>query len=248
MKTACPRGGSCMHRFIGCLFALAIFILKFIMWLVAAVILFVAALWLYFRFATDALFSYAVRDADRIVIRDGGGTCHSNPDREPTLYEITNRADIAAFADMFRFSGRSIPSKCCGYPGVDWWRDGKRFAVSALHHKERLRMDGFAGDLHLTEESSSRIMEWLKSHCGIAEDENWPRWRNCRMSRRILESEASVVTKKSGERPTLDALRVRLEKDRGKFPLCPSGGKYTLSYGEDGTPDVSCSEPDHTDK
>ncbi|MCR5752861.1 MAG: hypothetical protein K6G91_12970 [Kiritimatiellae bacterium] len=222
-------------------------LLRLIKWFFAAVFLFVAALWLYCRFGTDVIFACTVRGADRIVVRDGGGTCHSEPDSEPILYEITNKTEIAAFVDMFKFSGRSLRCRCCGYPGVDWWRDGKRFAVTALHHKEALRIDGFFADLRLTEESSSRIMEWLKSHCGIAENENSPRWRKCRMSRNYIECEARAVTKKCGVRPTLDELRVRFEKDLGEFPSCPIGGKYSLSYGEDGIPEVSCSEPDHSD-
>lgn len=218
------------------------------MWLFAAVVLSVAAVWLYFRFATDVLFASAVRDADRIVIRDGGGTCHSRPDMEPTFCEITDRAEIAAFIDMFRFSGRSLKCRCCGYPGVDWWRDGKRFAVAALHHGQALRVDGFIFDLCLTEESRSRIKEWLKSHCGIAESENSPRYRRCEYERRRIESEAYGEAKKSGGRPTMDDLRVRFEKDGRKFPSCPSGGEYALSYDENGRPVVGCSAPGHIDK
>ena len=96
----------------------------------------------YFGITMNAHFVAMVKDADRIVIRDGGGLCHSNPDKEPSLYEITNKAEIAEFNTMFQFSGISLPCKCCGYPGVDWWRDGKRIVVSALHHGTTLRIEG----------------------------------------------------------------------------------------------------------
>ena len=51
-------------------------------WLFAAVHLAIVALWLYFAtgafdFVIIPVFRAAVCDADRIVIRDGGGLCHS---------------------------------------------------------------------------------------------------------------------------------------------------------------------------
>ena len=87
-----------------------------------------------FGFLIDMNFRSAIKDADRIVIRDGGGLCHSKPDNEPEIFEITKKAEIAAFNDMFKFSGQTMPCMCCGYPGIDWWRDGKRVVVSAVHH------------------------------------------------------------------------------------------------------------------
>ena len=74
----------------------------------------IVALWLYFAtgafdFVIIPVFRLSVCDADRIVIRDGGWLCHSKPDEEPSLFEITNKAEIAAFNEMFKFSGRTTP-------------------------------------------------------------------------------------------------------------------------------------------
>ena len=108
-------------------------------WLFAALHLVMVALWLYlatgfFGITFNSSFEAAVQGADRVVVRDGGGLCHSDPDKEPSLFEITNKVEIAAFNDMFKFSARTMPCMCCGYPGIDWWRDGQRVVVSALHH------------------------------------------------------------------------------------------------------------------
>ena len=62
----------------------------------ALVHLAIVGLWLhfilgYFGIMMNARFAAMVKDADRIVIRDGGGLCHSKLDMEPSLYEITNK-------------------------------------------------------------------------------------------------------------------------------------------------------------
>lgn len=123
-----------------------------------------------FGFALDARLAMLVKDADRIVVRDGGGLCHSDPDKEPSLFEITNKADIAEFNALFRFSGHQPKCKCCGYPGVDWWRDGKRIAVSAVHHGRALRVEGCHGDWRFTASAEARIRKWLEEHCGITKE------------------------------------------------------------------------------
>lgn len=145
-----------------------------LVWIFAAFHIVIAGVVLYFAtglfdFLIDMNFRSAVRDADRVVIRDGGGLCHSNPDKEPSLFEITNKVEIAAFNDMFKFSGRTMPCGCCGYPGIDWWRDGQRVVVSAVHHGKALRVEGICGDLRLTFGSGRRVREWLKENCGLTD-------------------------------------------------------------------------------
>ena len=220
-------------------------------WLFAAVHLAIVALWLYFAtgafdFVIIPVFRAAVCDADRIVIRDGGGLCHSKPDEEPSLFEITNKAEIASFNEMFRFSGRTMPCCCCGYPGIDWWRDGQRIAVAGIHHKRKLRMNGISGDLRFTAESKHRIQKWLETHCGLTHGDDSPRYRRCMMARAIIESEALGRAKTNeGKKPTLDEIRDEFKKNGKEFPKCPAGGEYSLTFGEDGTPMVKCTVPRH---
>ena len=68
-------------------------------WLFAALHLVMVALWLYlatgfFGITFNSSFEAAVQGADRVVVRDGGGLCHSDPDKEPSLFEITNKVEL----------------------------------------------------------------------------------------------------------------------------------------------------------
>lgn len=201
----------------------------------------------YFGITMNAHFVAMVKDADRIVIRDGGGLCHSKPDKEPSLYEITNRAEIAEFNTMFQFSGISLPCKCCGYPGVDWWRDGKRIVVSALHHGTALRIEGKSFNWRLATSSGQCIDKWLKEHCGVSScDGGFPLYRRCESERYELQAEAQrLIQTHDGRRPTIGDIRMEFRKAGKRVPSCPVGGKYSLTFTEDGTAHVSCSVPLH---
>lgn len=220
-------------------------------WLFAALHLVMVALWLYlatgfFGITFNSSFEAAVQGADRVVVRDGGGLCHSDPDKEPSLFEITNKVEIAAFNEMFKFARREMSCKCCGYPIIDWWRDGQRIAVAGIHHKRKLRMNGISGDLRFTAESKHRIQEWLETHCGLTHGDDSPRYRRCMMARAIIESEALGRAKTNeGKKQTLDEIRDEFKKNGKEFPKCPAGGEYSLIYGEDGTPMVKCTVPRH---
>ena len=220
-------------------------------WFFAVVHLLILGFWVYFStgffgLLFNAKFKAAVKDADRIVVRDGGGLCHSDPDKEPSLFEITNKVEIAAFNEMFKFARREMSCKCCGYPSIDWWRDGQRIAVAGIHHKRKLRMNGISGDLRFTAESKHRIQEWLETHCGLTHGDDSPRYRRCMMARAIIESEALGRAKTNeGKKPTLDEIRDEFKKSGKEFPKCPAGGEYSLTFGEDGTPMVKCTVPRH---
>ena len=112
-------------------------------------------------------FQAKIADADRVVIRKGGGGCHGDPDKDDVLYVITNKTEIAEFGKMFRFSGGGMMCACCGYPGVDWWKGDKRLVLSAIHHGITLRVKGSSGDLRLSFFSRLALSTWFKDHCGI---------------------------------------------------------------------------------
>lgn len=217
-----------------------------LVWVFAALHIAIVGLFLYLAVLVVFSFNAAVKNADRVVIRDGGGLCHSNPDKEPVIFEITNKAEIAAFNDMFKFAGRTMPCMCCGYPGIDWWRDGKRVAVSALHHGNALRVEGIVGDMRLTIESGRRIQEWLEEKCGVPEGRGIPMYKYCRHTRSIIESAAQEsATAGAGNKPTLDDIREEFKKNGKELPSCPAGGEYSLTYREDGSPEVKCTAPRH---
>ena len=216
-----------------------------------AFILLAVGFLLYFLLCSLTLnmqFRAMVRDADHVIIRDGGGLCHSDPDSEPSLYEITNKAEIAEFNQMFRFSSQTMRCRCCGYPGVDWWRNGKRIAVSAIHHGTALRIEGKSFDWHLSPRSQERIKEWLEAHCKERSKTGYPMYRQCFENRGYLEMEAWDWAKtNSGRKPNISDLRDSAKKKwSGERELsCPAGGEYSLSFDENGDPHVSCTIPRH---
>ena len=80
-----------------------------------------------------------IKGADRIVIRNGGHDCCGNDvDTQEVLAEITDSQGIEEISQNLTFQ-RRYPSilptvarcSCCGYPGIDWYRDGRRIGTSA---------------------------------------------------------------------------------------------------------------------
>ena len=122
--------------------------------------------------AEKAHFFKTIAGANRIVIRDGGFDCCvpiEAIDKERVFAVITNAVEIAAFTSMIQFEDGPMdpPCMCCGYPGIDWWKGGKRVALTALQHGEALRWRAFSGDCPFTKESSQALARWFKEHLGI---------------------------------------------------------------------------------
>jgi len=64
---------------------------------------------------------------------------------------------------------------CCGSPGIDWYKGGKRIALTSVQHGHAIRWRGFStmrilgfrvgyGDGPLTDESQVWLKDWFKSH------------------------------------------------------------------------------------
>lgn len=122
----------------------------------------------------QAHFFETIAGADRIVVRDGGFDCCTSIeaiDRQRVFAVITNAHEIAAFAAMIRFEEEPgfYYCMCCGHPGIDWWKDGERVALTSVHHGEGLRWRAFSGDYPFTGESSKALAEWMEAH-GISAD------------------------------------------------------------------------------
>lgn len=189
----------------------------------------------------DLQFRAKVSSADRVVIRDGG-FCHGDPDREPSLYVITNKAEIVEFRKMFSFSGFRARCMCCGYPSVDWWKDDRRIVRSAIHHGLALRCTGFPGDIGLTSASRLQLVDWFDRHCDLdLAESGGPRYRLCALVRSRLEGLAhDWIKEHPGERPALEDVRKLAEPGKERDLHCPCGGVVTLSFGSDETPTVRC--------
>ncbi len=214
--------------------------------------MFLVSMWVYRSRVFDGLrsraFAAIIRDADRIVIRDGGGGCCRDPTVEPSLYVITNKTEIAEFNAMFSFSHVESPCMCCGYPGIDWWKGNRRIALTSVHHGNRLQWSGFSGNARFTPESSQRIRDWFMKHCEMdLEKDMTPIYLSCRFCRDDVESTARKwMVDHNGQKPSLDVLRAGASKEEDtSFAECPAGGKYTLTFDKQGNPVVKCSVLGH---
>lgn len=111
-------------------------------------------------------FAQLIATADRIVIRDGGhDCCGAKVDEQPILAEVTDPAEIAAFNALFEFAVPKDPywCACCGHPGIDWWKDGVRIALTSAHHGTDLRWRDFPGDAPFSSASAQALADWFKA-------------------------------------------------------------------------------------
>jgi len=124
-------------------------------------------------------FHAAIRNADRIVVRDGGFDCCGAVDDDPVLFEVVDPQSVAEVFTNLQFKRDQIVTAClcCGGPGIDWYRGNRRLALTACQ-ESALRWRGFPGPLYrsfsgrrssysdakLTEESSRWFKNWLDAH------------------------------------------------------------------------------------
>lgn len=125
-----------------------------------------------FSFDPGVPLAMAIKEADRIVIRNGGHDCCGNDvDSQEIFVEITDAQVIEEFSQNFNFK-RQYPSmgttvsacSCCGYPGIDFYRDGKRIALTSIQHGTAVRWAGFDGDVNLSLKSAQWLASFLDSH------------------------------------------------------------------------------------
>lgn len=119
-----------------------------------------------------------IRDADRIVVRDGGYNCCHSVKNDPVLFTITNSNEIKMVFDHIQFipftNELAGACMCCGYPGIDWYKGPKRIALTSLQHGHSIRWKEFGtsyfgpfrfcGDIPLKLESAIWMLDWLKGH------------------------------------------------------------------------------------
>ena len=122
-----------------------------------------------------AYFLATIADADRIVIRHGGFDCCTPIeliDQQRILAVITNMTEIADFTAMIQFEDGPGNEQClcCGYPGIDWYKSGKRVALTSVQHGRALRWRAFFEDYPFTKESAQSLGHWFKEHLGIPAD------------------------------------------------------------------------------
>ena len=116
-------------------------------------------------FSETDRFQEAVAEADRVVIRDGGFGCCTEPERDPVLLELKDPKEIAELRGIFKFKdlGSNSSCMCCGYPGIDWWKGDELLARTAVQHLTALRWKRFHGDAELTSEASEALTAWFSA-------------------------------------------------------------------------------------
>ena len=110
-------------------------------------------------------FTNLIATADKIVIRDGGhDCCGAKIDEQPVLSVVTNASEIAEFNARIKFSVSDGMwcCGCCGHPGIDWWKDGRRIVLASAQHGIALRWRDFPCDMPFTPDSVKALAEWFK--------------------------------------------------------------------------------------
>lgn len=83
-----------------------------------------------------------ISGADRIVVRDGGDVCctvspEKTLEQQEIYFEVTDPDEIALVHSNLEFkvsNYRGHVCECCGYPGIDWYKGGKRMLVTGVDH------------------------------------------------------------------------------------------------------------------
>ena len=119
-----------------------------------------------------------IREADRLVVRDGGFDCCDSVNNDVVLFTVTDLAELKNIREHIQFvpftNALAGVCMCCGYPGLDWYKGSKRIALTAVQHGFGLRWSRFGtsysgpfqnyGDVPLTLDSSIWIIEWLRNN------------------------------------------------------------------------------------
>lgn len=140
-----------------------------------------------------ARFAAAIQFADRIVVRDGGFNCCASVDEDRILFEVTAEEELREVQHQLKLEpGRPDSScMCCGYPGIDWYRGGRRLALTSIQHDEAIRWIGFPGDFALTPSAKAWLASWLKRHGVTTKVEPIP-VRVTREARQLLSEQVSA--------------------------------------------------------
>ncbi|TFH14389.1 MAG: hypothetical protein E4H02_09990 [Lentisphaerales bacterium] len=139
-------------------------------------------------------FFACIRDADRLVVRDGGFNCCTSVRRNSVLFTITDPAELGNLRTHIQFvpftnelTGGCL---CCGWPGLDWYKGRSRLALTSVQHGHAIRWKQFGtsglgpfrhgGDVPLTIESTIWLTKWLRDH-GVTNDADYSEERIVRL-------------------------------------------------------------------
>jgi hypothetical protein len=168
-------------------------------------------------------FLKAISAADAIVVRDGGFDCCQSVDGQKTLFRVTDPHEIKEIAAHIKFQSLQATEgcMCCGYPGIDWYKDGQRIALTSLQHGVALRWKGYPGDAQFTQESAAWIVTWLAKHAvaGPQKELDADKLRKAvnQEARRLLHQSAPVAYLKAIKRAEAEAEVAEMDKEATGF-------------------------------
>jgi hypothetical protein len=114
---------------------------------------------------TEAL-RRAAAGVTRVRVRSGG-TCHRNPGRESTIFELRDPAKIKELLDhiVINDKGSGFHCMCCGTPTFELYKGAELVAMLGFHHGRSLRWPGgWPGDGALTKKSAVYLAALLARH------------------------------------------------------------------------------------
>ena len=127
-----------------------------------------------FAFSSDLgmPLTMGIKGADRIVIRNGGHDCCGNDvDAQEVFAEITDSQVIEEISQHLTFQRRYqsiLPTvarcSCCDYPGIDWYRDGRRIALTSVQHGAAVRWAGVDHNARRSAHCSRWLASFLDLH------------------------------------------------------------------------------------
>lgn len=135
-------------------------------------------------------FFSTIRDADRLVVRNGGFGCCASVKDNSIRFTVTDPTELKSIRQHLQFvpftNALVGACMCCGYPGLDWYKGSKRLALTAVQHGHGIRWREFGtsysgpfrhyGDVPLTIDSSIWLIEWLRGH-GVTNDSDYSEQR-----------------------------------------------------------------------
>ncbi|MCW1887769.1 hypothetical protein OKA04_23730 [Luteolibacter flavescens] len=111
-----------------------------------------------------AALASALKDVDRLRVRTGG-TCHRNIEKEETLFEVVDAAEIQRLVGSWKVEDQEsgFHCMCCGEPSLEFYKGGKLITTLGFHHGRSLRWpEGWPGDALLTIVASDSICDFLE--------------------------------------------------------------------------------------
>jgi len=131
--------------------------------LIAILISYIASIYIRnYEGEINGIFQSKLSLCDKIVVRDGGNTCHGNIDTDEILLTITEPNEIKKFIKSIEFSvfQRREACACCGWPGIDFYCGTERIMVTSVQHNKELRTPIAQYDLKLSRKTK-KFMEGL---------------------------------------------------------------------------------------